>query len=97
MRCALRSAFLALALTGGSLAVALPATAADVSVGVSPGGIAFGYSDGYWDQGHQWHKWHDQRQAAEFRKENHEHYYAHRHDADRDHGWHENEQYWHHG
>ena len=97
MRCTLRSAVVALALAGGSLAVALPAVAADVSVGVGPGGIAFGYSDGYWDQAHHWHKWHDQRQAAEFRKDNHEHYYDRKHNADHDQGWHDSDQWWHHG
>ncbi len=97
MRCALRSMFLALALTGGSLAVALPAVAAGASVVGGIGGIAFGYSDGYWDQDHHWHKWRNQPQATEFRREHHVYFYDHRHDADRDHGWREGDQWWHHG
>jgi hypothetical protein len=97
MRCTLRSALVASALISGSLAVAAPAMAANLTAGAGDGGIAFGYSDGYWDQGHHWHKWRDKRQAAEFRKEHGDHFYARKHDADRDHGWHDKDTWWRHG
>jgi len=86
-----------IALVGGSLAVGLPAVAANSRVEAGRAGIAFGYSDGYWDQNHHWHKWRDQRQAAEFRKEHRDHYYTRKHDADRNHGWRDKDMWWHHG
>ena len=27
------------------------------AVSLSFGSVAFGYSDGYWDNGHRWHRW----------------------------------------
>jgi hypothetical protein len=33
------------------------------------GGIAFGYSDGYWDREHRWHGWRDAQEAAAWRAE----------------------------
>ena len=54
---------MASALLGVSLAMAPAvhtnqALAADnVTVGVGNGGIAFGYSDGYWDRSRKWHNW----------------------------------------
>ena len=83
-------AALALAL-GGAV---LPAQAADVTVAVGPPGIAFGYSDGYWDRTHNWHQWRDAQEAARWREQNREHYYARRHDAERDLGWREADRYW---
>jgi hypothetical protein len=96
MRRTLRTALVTFALAGGSLAVALPAVADDVTVGIGHGGIAFGYSDGYWDREHSWHQWRDEREANEFRRENREHYYERKHEEDRDHGWRDNDRWWHH-
>ncbi|HUA51076.1 MAG TPA: hypothetical protein VMB81_02870 [Candidatus Sulfotelmatobacter sp.] len=73
-----------------------PAVAADVSVGVGPGGIAFGYADGYWDRGHNWHAWRNHEEMEHWRAENREHYYAWNHDRDHDHGWRDKERYWEH-
>jgi len=29
--------------------------------------IAFGYRDGYWDNGRRWHNWHDGRKLRDYR------------------------------
>src|ERR1700686_24479 len=97
MHPSLKSAFVILSLVGGSLAVSLPAVAANSTTGGREGGIAFGYNDGYWDQNHHWHKWRDKQQASEFQKANHDHYYDRKHDADRDKGWRDNDKWWSHG
>jgi hypothetical protein len=94
MRRPLTTILLALALAGGSLTVALPATA-QVVVAAEPGGIAFGYRDGYWDRAHAWHAWRNRREAAAWRAENREHYFERRHDRERNMGWRE-ERYWDH-
>jgi hypothetical protein len=79
---------------GGALMMAVPAIAADVTVGVGPGGIAFGYADGYWDRGRNWHAWRNHEEAERWRAENREHYYDWKHDRDRDQGWRSSDRYW---
>ncbi|HUN52716.1 MAG TPA: hypothetical protein VMU42_16440 [Candidatus Sulfotelmatobacter sp.] len=68
--------------------------AAQASVTVTTPGIAFGYSDGYWDQNHGWHAWRDAREARSWRDAHRDHYYAWKHDRDRDLGWRESDRYW---
>jgi hypothetical protein len=92
---AIKAALVALALGGGALVAGSPVMAADnVTVAVSPGGIAFGYNDGYWDRGHNWHDWKNREEAARFQQENRDHYYEYKHDRDRDGGWRDSERYW---
>jgi len=91
----IKAALAVLALAAGAFAI-LPAAAQNVTVGVGPGGIAFGYSDGYWDQGHRWHAWASAEEAARWRAANRAHYYAWRHDRDKGEGWRENDRYWEH-
>jgi Spy/CpxP family protein refolding chaperone len=89
--------FAALAImAAGSAAMAPSAMAQSAVVQVNPGGIAFGYTDGYWDQSHQWHAWRDQKEAQAWREEHRDHYYAYKHDRDRDQGWRANDTWWHH-
>jgi hypothetical protein len=90
----LMGTFVALALTGatvtGAAVVGAPiAHAADVGVSLNVGDVAIGYSDGYWDHGHQWHKWQsaDHRQA--YQRTNGAEYHAGRHTKAPNHGWHE--------
>jgi hypothetical protein len=71
---------------------AYPAAAQDVNVTVNPG-IAFGYSDGYWDQGHHWHAWQDRQQEEAWRHDNADHYYDHAHDQEANGGW-RTDQWW---
>ena len=96
MNKSIKALVLGLALVGGSLAANLPAQAADVTVGIGGGGIAFGYNDGYWDRAHNWHAWQNKEEADRFRTENHDHYYDWKHDRDGDKGWHDSERYWEH-
>ena len=63
---------------------------------VDLGTIAFGYSDGYWDRDHRWHRWRHHRDWDRYREERREHAYEWRHDRDRDHGWHDHDRYWDH-
>lgn len=72
----------------------LPAKADSVTVTVP--GIAFGYTDGYWDQSHHWHAWRNRREAEAFRKRDRSHYYNWKHDRDADHGWREHDTWWDH-
>jgi len=76
-----------MAFAAAPLATTSPAAAADTSISVNGGGIAFGYSDGYWDRGHQWHQWRDQKEAQSWREQNADHYYDRRHDREKDEGW----------
>jgi hypothetical protein len=94
----LTAAFAALAIVaGGSLAVSQPASAeSSVTVQTGPGGIAFGYSDGYWDQGHQWHAWQNAQESSRYRDEHKDHYYAYKHDRDADKGWRTTDTWWQH-
>jgi hypothetical protein len=97
MRHGIKAALVAVALAGGSLAATAPAEAAEnVTIAAGPGGIAFGYSDGYWDRDHHWHKWRNREEAAHWREENREHYFDRRHDRDHDQGWREGDRYWEH-
>ncbi len=96
MRSSIKIALIALAVSGGSLALSVPAMAADVVVVEPAGGIAFGFNDGYWDRGHTWHTWRNQEEMTTYRTTNHEHYYEYKHDRDPDGGWHEKERYWDH-
>jgi hypothetical protein len=87
------AALVALALVGGSFAIApTTATAADVTVSVP--GVAFGYDDGYWDQGHAWHGWATPDARVQFQTANHDHYYGWKHDRDSDMGWRGNDSWW---
>lgn len=82
----------------GRLALVLLAGAVLASCVVAPprADVAFGYSDGYWDREHHWHAWQNRDDETRFRAANHDHYYDRPHNADRDQGWHNNDQYWEH-
>jgi hypothetical protein len=94
MKITLKAALVTLALAGGATAIGAPAMADSVSVGIGGGGIAFGYSDGYWDRAHSWHAWRDENEAAKWRAANADHYYGWKHDRDHDVGWRESDRYW---
>jgi hypothetical protein len=93
----LNGAIIALGLAGATLALAGPANAQDVGVGVHVGGVgvgvnvgdvAFGYQDGYWDRSHQWHQWRNNQEMNDYRNAPNNHYNDYKHDRDADHGWH---------
>jgi len=53
------------------------------------GNIEIGFSDGYWDNDHHWHRWENKRDAQYFREKYREHYHTWRHDHDPDPRWHQ--------
>ena len=85
-----------LAVAGGTVALGMPAKADNVNVAIGPGGIAFGYNDGYWDRAHRWHAWRNHEEAEHFRAANADHYYDWKHNRDHDRGWHAQDRYWEH-
>ena len=88
MKHVIKSALIALALAGAPLIVSAPAMAADFSI--SLGNAAFGFSDGYWDRDHHWHKWANKDESKYYQTHYAEHYVAVRHDhdpKDKDQGW----------
>lgn len=96
MKHLVKGAFVALALVVAPVVASAPAAAANVSIGLSLGNAAYGYSDGYWDRDHQWHSWRNRAQARYYRAHNAEHYVSSRHDHDRndhDQGW-RSERWW---
>jgi hypothetical protein len=83
----------ALAFAAAPLAMTAPPVAAQgVNVTVNPG-IAYGYSDGYWDQGHHWHQWRDRQQQEAWQKDNSGHFYDRAHDKEANGGW-RDDQWW---
>ncbi|HXS40858.1 MAG TPA: hypothetical protein VN766_11785 [Stellaceae bacterium] len=95
MNATIKAAMLSFALAGGVLALGAPANAEkhSVTIAVQPP-IAFGYNDGYWDQDHHWHGWRDRDEAARWRSEHRDHFYARNHDRERDEGWREHDHWW---
>lgn len=57
------------------------------SVSLSFGSVAFGYSDGYWDNGHRWHQWGSDRDRQSYRSYQGNRYYDWNHDRDGNDGW----------
>jgi hypothetical protein len=95
MRRNLKIALAAIALgVAPVVAISPPVAAQSVGVTVSVPGIAFGYSDGYWDQQHHWHAWKSREQMDAWRQANAAHFYERRHDADAAAGWRANDQWW---
>ena len=53
---------------------------------VSIGDVAFGFSDGYWDNNHHWHHWRNQRDQQNYRSHG-GNYHDWNHDRDSNQGW----------
>ena len=51
------------------------------------GSIAFGYADGFWDNGHAWHRWADDEESRNYRARRGSNYHAWNHDRNGDFGW----------
>jgi hypothetical protein len=56
-------------------------------ISVDMGGIAFGYADGYWDNGHTWHRWNSKKDSRAYRNRSGSHYYTRNHDRYSNDGW----------
>jgi hypothetical protein len=81
-----QAALVAALLAAGSLTPLAPAHAA-VAIQFDSGNVAFGYSDGYWDRAHHWHRWPNTAARNDWHAHNHAHYYTHNHTHDRGAGW----------
>jgi hypothetical protein len=57
------------------------------AVSVDFGNVAFGYQDGYWDNGHAWHQWSDDRHRQSYRNHRGNRYNDWKHDRDGGDGW----------
>lgn len=80
MQTMFKSAVVVLALAGAPL-VAIPA-AANAAVGITfdLGNVAVGYSDGYYDNDHNFHRWAHAADARRYRTAHKESYRTWRHD-----------------
>ena len=88
MKAILMGAVVVLAVTGLSVAAPQPAAARDTfSFSFNTGDVAFAYSDGYWDNNRNWHRWRNDREHREYRNRYRDHYYARRHNRERNMGW----------
>jgi len=81
----LTSALLASSLILSSAAVSLPA-AARTGVTIDFGNVGLGYRDGYYDRGHQYHRW-NRRDANAYRAQYHENYRDMTHNRDHNRSW----------
>jgi hypothetical protein len=68
-------------------AIGTSAFGADVSVTFDPGIVAYGYTDGYWTNKHEWRTWEKPEYVEVYRKHPGARYYEYRHDRDADMGW----------
>ena len=67
--------------------VSLGREMAAVSISFDFGNIVAGYSDGYWDNNHRWHRWSNARQHQEYRNRNANSYHGMRHTRAPNNGW----------
>jgi hypothetical protein len=51
------------------------------------GDIAFGYSDGYWDNGHQWHRWQNSNERRNYRRHHGSNFHNTSHSRQHNDGW----------
>jgi hypothetical protein len=56
-------------------------------IAVDVGGIAFGFADGYWDNGHTWHRWNSRHDQRAYRYRSGSHYSSRCHDRYSNDGW----------
>jgi hypothetical protein len=56
------------------------------NLSVDFGTVAYGYNDGYWDNGHAWHAWRNQGEYRDYRARG-THFHGWNHDRDHDMGW----------
>ena len=73
---------IALGIAGASFASAAPANAA-IGIAFDIGNVAVGYTDGYMDNDHQYHRWEHRSDAEQYRAAHMDRYHAYRHDDQR--------------
>jgi hypothetical protein len=67
-----------IAIAGATLAMSGTANAA-VGVSFDFGNVALGYSDGYYDNGHRWHRWAHRGDGDHYRSMHADNYHEWRH------------------
>jgi hypothetical protein len=94
-----KSAVLALALGGAAFSTAAYAEDAmhssnmdsarhdNMGVALDFGTVAYGYNDGYWDNGHRWHAWSNDAEMTGYRAYHGNNYHDWHHDRDHNLGW----------
>jgi len=101
MRMLSKGAAILLALAGTALATAGISNAAGfaittsdrghdrsgTSVSFSFGDVAYGYQDGYWDNGHRWHKWRNSNDQRDYRNQHSNNYRNGNHTRYAGQGW----------
>jgi hypothetical protein len=86
----MKKLLLVTALAGGMFAVVAPneAMARDrLAFSFDTGGVAFAYSDGYWDRDRRWHRWRDANERRMYRRHFAHNYYDHPRSRARNMGW----------
>jgi len=101
MRMFLKGAAIALALAGTMLVAAGTANAAGITfttndrgrdhgstgISISFGDVAYGYQDGYWDNGHRWHNWRNRHDRDNYRGQHGDNYRNGNHGRYSGQGW----------
>ena len=76
------------AVAGLTVSAPQPAAARDTfSFSFNTGDVAFAYSDGYWDNNRNWHRWRNAREAREYRRSYGHNWHNWRHNRERNMGW----------
>jgi hypothetical protein len=97
----LKSAAIALALAGATFATTGVSSADGFAISTSNrdrghattgiafdfGNVAFGYQDGYWDNGHRWHKWRNRGDHDNYRSQHGDNYRDGNHSRYHGQGW----------
>lgn len=86
MKLILKATLIASALAILPLSAAVPASAR-AAVSFNFGNIAVGYRDGYWDNGHRWHRWSNHRDAVHYRAHYQGNYHNTYHYRAHNNGW----------
>lgn len=73
---------LAAALLIGTVGVSVSNAA---TVGFNIGNVSLGFTDGYWDNSHHWHRWSHRSDMERYRTAHQESYHAWRHNDRRHH------------
>jgi len=101
MRMLLKGAVIALALAGTTFATTGASSADGISINTSNhgrnhattgvsfdfGNVAYGYQDGYWDNGRRWHKWRNRGDHDNYRDHYRDNYRDGNHSRYQGQGW----------
>jgi hypothetical protein len=77
----------ALATTGAARADYYGNDRGHSTVTIGFGNVAYGYRDGYWDNGHRWHHWRHHNDYRGYRDENGSNFHDMNHDRENNNGW----------